>query len=86
MRANYTLYYFTAIPCTLCYYSCIFKAQVAWLVIVVIIHVITVKVVAVVMCYSVCFYLNDVGVSVAVAACEHGVDGGGDTQDVCDAL
>lgn len=31
-------------------------------------------------------YLDDVDVSVAVAACECGVDGRGHAQSVCDAL
>lgn len=31
-------------------------------------------------------YLDDVDVSVAVAACEDSIDGRGDTQSVCDTL
>lgn len=31
-------------------------------------------------------YLDDVDVSVAVAACEYGVDGRGHTKSVCDTL
>lgn len=33
-----------------------------------------------------CSYLDDVGVTMAVAAGEDGVNGRGDTQSVCDAL